>query len=530
MSSESQSKCQQTIQDLFQKYENNEYMLQRIHTHIVNCLPNTLDIELVNHEKRICRNIFLTNEQQIFIQVFLQKNLYYYLSSNNCFYEYNGVNYSIVKEDDIIHKLLSSISKDRVLLEWKYKTKIHIIKLIKERSLLNSIPESDTIQNVLNVLYPSVFVSKNHAKYFLNVIGDNILKKNQHLIFIVSPYMKKILNELEFIASDGLGVHNITHNFVTKYHENHSYEKCRCINMNETFAKTLWVDMLKRNVHELMCVAVHYSKRYDNSDYFIENKVNEDLKKYVYYIKNNTSQHIVNDFCNKYIIETDKSKNTMDEMEWKNLHFLWKQFLSDNQYPNMIYSNTLKQLMKNKYAYSEEHDAFLNITSKFLPIQSDFIKFWNTTITVNESQTTDKFDNEMEIDELCGLFRVWAKQYDNLMTNGNITEENVLKILKHFFPNVEIIEEKYVLNITSIMWNKIIDINTFFAGYLKDVLKEYTLALISFDEVYNYYYKYCNENSIKFVVSKRYFEKHIYFTFPDYIVYEKFIKIDLLLA
>ena len=532
MSSESQTKCQQTLQDLFQKYENNEYMLQRIHTHIVNCLPNTLDIELINHEKRICRNIFLTNEQQIFIQVFLQQNLYYYLSSNNCFYEYNGANYSIVKEDDIIHKLLSSISKDRVLLEWKYKTKIHIIKLIKERSLLNSTPETDTIQNVLNILYPSVFVSKNHAKYFLNIIGDNLLKKNQHIIFMVSPYMKKILNELEFIVSDRLGVNNITHNFMTKYHESHSYEKCRFINMNENFAKPLWVDMLKRNVLELICVAVHYSKRFDNSDYFIENKVNEDLKKYVYYIKNNTSLNIVNDFCHKYIIETDKSKNTIDEMEmeWKNLHFLWKQFLYDNQYPNMIYSNTLKQLMKGKYAYIEEHDAFLNITSKFLPIQSDFIKFWNTTITLNEEQTPDKFDNEMEIDELCGLFRAWAKHCDNLMTNGNITEENVLKILKHFFPNVEIIEDKYVLNITSIAWNKIIDINTFFSCYLKDILHEYTLALISFNDVYNYYCKYCNEHSIKFVVSKRYFEKHIYFTFPDYIVYEKFIKIDLLLS
>jgi hypothetical protein len=527
MSTESQSKCQQTIQDLFLKYENNEYMLQRIHTHIVNCLPNTLDIELVNHEKRVCRNIFLTNEQQIFIQVFLQKNLYYYLSCNNCFYEYNGVNYSIVKEDDIIHKLLSSISKDRVLLEWKYKTKIHIIKLIKERSLFNSIPESDTIQNVLNVLYPSVFISKNHAKYFLNVIGDNLLKKNQHLIFMVSPYMKKIVNELEFIVSDGLGVNNITQNFMTKYHESHSYEKCRVINMNENFAKTLWVDMLKRNVIDLMCVAVHYSKRYENSDTFLENKVTEELKKYVHYIKNSTPQTIINDFCNKYIIETD---NSSAEMEWKNLHFLWKQFLSDNQYPNMIYSNTLKQLMKEKYSYCEERDIFLNITSKFLPIQSDFIKFWNTIITLNDAQTPDKFDNEMEIDELCGLFRAWAKNGDNLMTNGNITEENVLKILKHFFPSVEIIEDKYVLNITSIIWNKITDINNYFSYYIKDKLKGYDVALISFEDVYNYYYKYCNDNSLKFVVSKRYFEKYIYFTYPDYIVYEKFIKVELLLA
>jgi hypothetical protein len=195
----------------------------------------------------------------------------------------------------------------------------------------------------------------------------------------------------------------------------------------------------------------------------------------------------------------------------------------------MIYSNTLKQLIKTKYVYNEERDVFSNITSKFLPIQSDFIKFWNTTITLHEIQTPDKFDNEMEMDELCGLFRAWSKQCDNLMANGNITEENVLKILKHFFPSAEIIEDKYVLNITSNAWNKVLDINTFFLS-LKDILKDYTLAIISFDDVYNYYYKYCNEQSIKFIVSKRYFEKHIYFTFPDYIVYDKFIKKDVLIA
>jgi hypothetical protein len=127
-------------------------MLQRIHSHILNYLPNTLENELKNFEKRKNRNTFLTNEQQIFVQVFLQKNLYYYLTNNNFFYEYNGKHYMIVKEDDIIHKLLSSISKDKVLLEWKYKTKTNIIKLIKERrSLFTNIPESDTIQNVINI-------------------------------------------------------------------------------------------------------------------------------------------------------------------------------------------------------------------------------------------------------------------------------------------------------------------------------------------------------------------------------------------
>jgi hypothetical protein len=175
-------------------------MTQRLYNHIVNYLPHTLDNEMKNHEKRITRNNYLTNEQQLFIQVFLSKNKYFYLPNNNFFYEYDGEKYLIVKEDDVIHKLLSSISKDRVLLQWKYKTKSNIIKQIKERSLFNSIPETDTIQNVLNVLYPSFFPSKNFAKYFLTIIGDNILKKNSNLIFLVSQKMKQFLNELDNVA------------------------------------------------------------------------------------------------------------------------------------------------------------------------------------------------------------------------------------------------------------------------------------------------------------------------------------------
>ena len=157
--------CSETLKGLLIKYKDDEYMTQRIYNHIVNYLPNTLDNEMKNHEKRIIRNNYLTNEQQLFIQVFLSKNKYFYLPNNNFFYEYDGEKYLIVKEDDVIHKLLSSISKDRVLLQWKYKTKSNIIKQIKERSLFSSIPETDTIQNVLNVLYPSFFPSKNLGCY-----------------------------------------------------------------------------------------------------------------------------------------------------------------------------------------------------------------------------------------------------------------------------------------------------------------------------------------------------------------------------
>ena len=518
-------KCSEMLKELISKYKDDEYMTQRIYNHIVNYLPNTLETELKNHERRVIRNNFLTNEQQIFIQVFLSKNKYFYLSNNNFFYEYDGEKYLIVKEDDVIHKLLSTISKDRVLLQWKYKTKMNIIKQIKERSLFSSIPETDTIQNVLNVLYPSFFLSKNHAKYFLTIIGDNILKKNTNLIFLVSQKMKQFLNEVDNVAILSIANSNSTSSFMSKYHENHSYENCRLIKINENFSNDVWREILKKIGLDLLCVGVHYSKRYESSDKFIENKSDEELKNYSYYIKNTNQNNIVDEFCEKYINQdTDTST---DKIEWKILHFIWKQFLSNNNLPNVIYSNTLKNLFKEKFTYDENTDTFCGITSKYLPVHIDFIKFWENTITIYPSEQEEIFDCEIEIDEIFSLFKVWTKQNSNqLITNGNITEENIVKIIKHFFPNIEIIEHKFVLNITCSMWNKINDINNSLEYIREQIKNENTPALISFDDAYNYYYKYCNSNSLKFIVSKRYFEKYLYYKFADYIVYEKFIKID----
>ena len=89
------TKCFKTINDLFEKYQGNEYMTQRIHNHIVNYLSNTLANECKNNEDRINRNNYLSNEQQVFIQVFLSKNKYFYLTNNNFFYEYDDEKYLI---------------------------------------------------------------------------------------------------------------------------------------------------------------------------------------------------------------------------------------------------------------------------------------------------------------------------------------------------------------------------------------------------------------------------------------------------
>jgi hypothetical protein len=283
--------------------------------------------------------------------------------------------------------------------------------------------------------------------------------------------------------------------------------------------------LLKRIGLDLLCVAAHYSKCYDNSDKFIEGKADDELRLYTYYVKNTNPNAIVSEFCDKYI--NQDTYTTDSHIEWKNLHFVWKQFLSNTNLPSVIYSNNLKNMLKERYNYNETNDSFYGITSKHIPIHSDFIKFWENTITVAQISNEFAFDNEFEIDELSSLFKLWAKNgQEQLKTNGNISEENILKILKHFYPSVEIIEDKYVLNIACNLWDKIKHISDSIM-YIKEQLKlEQESEIISFDTIYGIYCKYAKNTASKYVVSKRYFEKYLYNKFAEFIAYDKFITIN----
>lgn len=525
-----------TINNLLNKYKDCSYIIQRINKHINNFLPKLIENEHINYEKRLNRNIYLTNEQKLFVQIFLSKNKYFYLSNNNSFYEYNDKNYYIIKEDSIIHNLLLSISKEKKIMPWKYKTKLHVIKLIKERSLLNTIPETFTIQNILNTIYPSIFKTKNEAKYFLTILGDNILKKNTNSIYLVNQKTRKLLNELDYISSISIGHHNITSNFMTKYHENHNYENCRLIKINETFSPEIWKNTLNNIGLDLLCVAIHYSNRYINSEYFIETKADDDLRSYVYYLKNNTSKNIVISFINSSLIKNENTYN--NRIDWKSLHFIWKQYLNNNYLPNIIYSNTLKIHLKEliQKDYDIENDILINYTSPYLPLHKDFDKFWNEMIIIHNC--VDINDDkilfniyEYEIDELCMLFRTWSKKNIDKISNGNINEDNLIKILKHFYPDIKIIDDKYILNISCKLWDKLSDIHTSLLSLKNDFIKKMLcniyLDVFSFDEAYNHYYKMCSlNNGLKFIVSKNYFEKYMTYKYEPFIIYEKFIRVE----
>lgn len=111
----------------------------------------------------------------------------------------------------------------------------------------------------------------------------------------------------------------------------------------------------------------------------------EDLSSYALYLKNNSPGDIINEFFNDSLenVVVSNSDTPDDDasskkyyISWKNMHFIWKLFISKNSLPNMFYSNSLKKLLKERCAYDEPTDSFYNVTSKYLPFVSHFIQFW----------------------------------------------------------------------------------------------------------------------------------------------------------
>lgn len=526
------------VSDLFQKYKNNPYILQRLQMHLTN-LPAILETENKRYEDRISRINELTLEQDNFYKVFLSKHQYFYMPYNNLFYEYDGKTYKIIKEDDIHHHLLSTITDEGKLIAWKHKTKQNILKQIKDRSLFKSVPETYTIQNVLGFLN-TIFETKTETKYFLTVIGDCILKKNigpECNLFFINSNIKKLISFIDSIAYITTG-NSIMGNFISKYHETHNLLGYRLIRTNDNFnsiATDLIKDVLNKIGIDLLSVAAHYSERYSNSDQFLINLPKEDpIKEYIMFFSLNSTNKIVEQFVSQCVeqVSTNTLNNSTSSniynLSWKNMHYIWKLYLSSINVPNMMYSNNLKVLLKTQLTFTESSSTgdivFTNVTSKFLPNVSSFLSFWEKHITITTDNSINLYDEEYEIDEISSLYKQTNK------STINISDKEIIKMIWHYFyPNVEVIDNKYITNIHCNLWSKNDDINEMLLHYKQQ--PHIDVSLISFDELYQNYKSYIQaknvvEGSFHPIVSKHFFEKFLSQYLAKYIKFDKFVSSD----
>jgi len=497
------------LNSMIEKYKNNNYIQGRINYYIEQFLPAALENDEVAHTQREIRKQQLTEYRDEFTSCFLHKNKYYYASQTELFLKYDGIHFNIYSEDNIQHQILTTISNEKNLMPWKRKINNNIIKQIKERSPLTAIPESVTIQYVINSIYPSIFLTRNSAKYFLTIIGDCINSKtDNNLIYIISSSIKPILSEIINQCYIYFGITNCLNNIKYKYYE-HEYHRCRLININPNLNINLINDSgdynydkskllntfhgLIKNILDLLCVSSHYSLRYRSADGFLKQCSETKLVDYSLYLKNNTIESIINNFIEKSLTTCVSSK-----IDTKNMLFLFKKFLDSKNISNIAFYETLKLIFKSKLNYNEEEDSFMDITSTHLPIVSNFMKFWDSTIS------DDDHDEEIEIDELSTLFKVWLTKNKINNINVNISDGVLIELIRHFYPEVVIEYNKYLKHIKCSLWNKRLEIvNSLYLFKLKCGINEDNFT----KSLYEAYEFYSSNNKHQCLSSKRYFEK-----------------------
>jgi hypothetical protein len=411
------------VKDLYSKYFDDDYIRGILVSHIKNTLPSILqqkcDVRIQREERR--KTLEETADE--FIREFINSSAYYYNQNIDLFFVYHNKTYKIINEDEIEHDIRTTITdqQNAELSTWKYKIKNQIIKKIKESDLLTSIPESETIQRILNALTPFVFKNKDSAKYFLTIIGDILLKKNTNTYFI-STKAKQFISELAQESYNIFGTSNMMNHFKFKFYE-HKYEDCRLIDIvenvisfpfyshneglkiaghsgnglghslsssslsslgigantcisisssgistpktptppsghnNSTIHSTNVIQ--KQSMLDLFCVAAHYSSRFGSADLFIEKMCKDcDVKEHAFYLKNKTDDDILSRFISS---TTEPCKGSY--ITWKNMLYLWKIFIDEEKIPNIFFTNVLKKHLMKRLEYSLEVSTVYNSIS-----------------------------------------------------------------------------------------------------------------------------------------------------------------------
>lgn len=505
---------QNAIARLTEIYEN--HTDHKTHEKIYDFIDKELPERIKLYLQREQRKEELEKKSEQYINDFLLTSMvsYFYIPASNIFIAYDGKTNSTINENVILHKILTSISNNKAITPWKYKTKNAIMKRIKEKNIFQLIPESYTIQYILTQLTPTLFKTKEEAKYFLTVLGDNILKKKTRRIHLVDPKSKEFMNSIqEHMYSYFKNSYHIDTTFKYKYYE-HDYSQCRIITFNPAVSiPTYWNTFVKPYILDIVCVAVHYSIRYQCADnYLTHNALDVEIYNNIFYIKNHSEKQIVENFLKEFIVSVPKHSNL--KMRWRELYYLWKTFLQEHHLPSIMFIKQLKLLINQQLEYCEKEDAYMHITSPVLSYVSNLQKFWVDTVTVGEH-------DEFEISELCNLYDKWLKK-EGLKKDKTMNESIMIFILEHFY-DITIENKKYIHNIKCALWDKQEDI--------KNVIKELKIMYKFSPELYDrsiqcIYPDYCSHAPKVLnhgnIVSKQYFSKYIHQVIPEkYIIENK---------
>jgi hypothetical protein len=215
----------------------------------------------------------------------------------------------------------------------------------------------------------------------------------------------------------------------------------------------------------IVAVALHYSQRYENSEIYLKDKVENKDK--ILFFKNKNESYIIQLFCENYLVESEE-KTIITDME---INYLWERFLEFQNIPDITLNANLK--IKNK-------------THKHLFILRKFMSFW-------ENKIISDMNDEIEISEIFYFFKI----HTGIKTTN---ERELLKIIINYLPYIKILNNKVVQGYRCLDWDKKASIKKSINSLVFD-------ENISKIDMYKKYYK----TKPKMIVSKTYFIDNIDF-------------------
>jgi len=480
------------ITKLYEKHKKSPKTIDKLTYYVEKQLPALLD----KYDAQEKRRIYLEKESKRYINSFLSHSeyQYFYIENTDTFIEYNGCDYKIIPEDNLWFKILNDITEKKTLLEWKQQIKSKIIENIKSKKLLVSIPESQTIQNMINFFTPILFSNKEKVKYFFAIVGDNILGKSSQNNYFVQEKSKEFFEILENLSGYYFDNKlNISNNFKFKY-RGQSYSSSRLIYFkNNIKNKSIWFSFIKENFLNFIVLCCHYSTRYINAEnYSLQRK--ETFKSEIFYLKENPKEDIINDFINNFTFKKEGNKIHSSDMQ-----FLWNMFLKEKNIENIIYKVELENILRNKLEYNSGH--YLNLYTQ----QGNKIKLFKTFF---EKHIVYDDDDELEISE---IYKILQNKNE-----CNITESLLEDLISHY-TSYRSEDGKTINNISCNLWNKQQEILESLENKFNkpDIFQNNPNNYISIYEIYILYCKYSNNNNKILTVSKKYFEKYILKLIPN---------------
>ena len=314
------------LDELYSKYDDSDFMKSKLDLFLKN-LPKQMETSYSNHISSKERSEAMEKLLSECINDFFSKHIFFYYQNNNdLYYHYINDVFIMYNESEFtafVYDFINKTGDPKLMYKYKYKIEKNIVRKVKKQLLLDDIPTSKTIQNVIDMFYPVHIKSRNLVKMFLCNMGNNIKRKTTNHTFLVSDNAKSFLNIINDDVNMIIGNLDCFQNVKYKYS---GQDKILFFNAN---FHTMDFQKFNKYIHSIMVVACHYADRFKIQN--IVSKCDQKTRNILYTFDNMNG--IVEKFLQQYCTVNNNISNGISK---KDMYFLWKIYTEEENFPIIL--------------------------------------------------------------------------------------------------------------------------------------------------------------------------------------------------